>query len=45
MSEEDWKTADPDNDKTLTKDEYLASSRRRSSAPTRTTTGRSTRRN
>ena len=24
ISAEDWKTADPDNDKTISKDEYLA---------------------
>ena len=42
ISAADWKIADPDNDKTISKDEYLSpSSKSLSSAPTRTTTGRS----
>ena len=42
--EQDWKIADPDNDKTLTKDEYLNYVETPSNAPTRITRERWTRR-
>ena len=43
ISAEDWKIADPDNDKTISKARNISrSSRSLSSAPTRTTTGRLT---